>query len=82
MTRARTHRSSFKDHADADAVAAGKLIAAGQKELKALRALLGNEHIKRHPGPPVCPRPVLSHPQCCMPAANWLVLPSLFRLIC
>jgi hypothetical protein len=34
-------------------VAAGKLIAAGKKELKALHALLGNEHLKRYPGPPV-----------------------------
>jgi len=82
VTRTRTHRSSFKEHSGADAVAAGKLIAAGQKELKALRALLGNEHIKRHPGPPVCPRRLHSRPLCCMPAASLPVLPSLLRLIC
>jgi hypothetical protein len=80
VTRAHTHRSSFKEHADADAVAAGKLIAAGQKELKALRALLGNEHIKRYPGPPVCPRlltSTLSHV-----CGLFAVLPSLLRLFC
>ena len=63
----RTHRSSFKEHADADAVAAAKLIAAGQKELKALRALLGNEYIKRYPGPAVCPR-LHAHARDCRPA--------------
>ena len=49
-----SRRSDFKSNAHADAVAAGKLIAAGQKELKALQALLNDEHIKRFPGPPVC----------------------------
>lgn len=47
------NRLEFRANADADPVTAGKEIAAGQKELKALHALLGNEHIKRFPGPPV-----------------------------
>ena len=54
-------RNDFKSHAQADPVTAGKLIAAGQKELKALRALLNNEHLKKFPGPPV---PPTTH--CCM----------------
>jgi len=46
-------RVEFKANADTEPVMAGKLIAAGQKELKALHAMLNNEHIKRFPGPPM-----------------------------
>ena len=45
-------RSEFNSNKGADPVTAGKLIAAGQKELKALQALLSNEHLNRYPGPP------------------------------
>jgi hypothetical protein len=53
VTAGKISRHDFKINANAEPVAAGKLIAAGKKELKALQALLGNEHLKRYPGPPV-----------------------------
>ena len=45
-------RREFKAAKAAEPSAAAKAFATAQKELKALTLLLGNEHLKRYPGPP------------------------------
>mmetsp|Transcript_28460 Transcript_28460/g.55490 ORF Transcript_28460/g.55490 Transcript_28460/m.55490 type:complete len:112 (-) Transcript_28460:238-573(-) len=44
-------RAGFKEGMSADSVSSGKLFANAQKELGALRSLLQNDCMKRHPGP-------------------------------
>mmetsp|Transcript_38596 Transcript_38596/g.90003 ORF Transcript_38596/g.90003 Transcript_38596/m.90003 type:complete len:112 (+) Transcript_38596:161-496(+) len=44
-------RATFKANMGADAASSSKLFAAGQKELVALRSLVENDCLKRHPGP-------------------------------
>jgi hypothetical protein len=44
-------RQEFKANMNLDATTAGKKFLSGQKELKALKSILANEHLSRHPGP-------------------------------
>mmetsp|Transcript_49152 Transcript_49152/g.76682 ORF Transcript_49152/g.76682 Transcript_49152/m.76682 type:complete len:138 (+) Transcript_49152:99-512(+) len=44
-------RKEFRENQSVETVQASKLLAAGGKELKALRALVNNEHLAKYPGP-------------------------------
>jgi len=47
----RSHLIICRENQSVETVQASKLLAAGGKELKALRALVNNEHLAKYPGP-------------------------------